>query len=655
MVCVSIAGRDIDGIIEIVDGKDVDMAEVRLDLCPISDDDITELFSCTDKPLVATCRAGEKYSKKAALLRLENAINSGSCYADIELEASISVRKRLAGDAYKSGTTLICSYHNYEETPSTEELIRKAQQCLETGDIAKLAVMAHSQEDVDRVKALYTKFAPGQLIAFCMGEEGRRSRIDALSLGAPFSYAALDEAESVAPGQWPYQQMNREVYGEAGRIENDVVAPAAKSFAQRAIIAAALSEGRSTLTGYSPCDDSENAIRVAGLLGAKITREGDRLEIECVGGRELELKSICTGESGLLTRLMIPVLSKICKTPVTVEGQGTLLKRPLKGAAATMAAYGVELHSESEEIRVPVEIRSNMVAGDSEVSGSEGSQLISGLLMSLPLCEKDSTLYVTEPKSIPYLFMTVDVLRNFGIGIKCELEGDEEFMASQDPNKCSAMRFEIKGGQSYKPAEFAIEGDWSGAANFLVAGALYGGVHMSGLDTDSLQADMAIMEVLSMAGASISQEEDGEINLLRTPLLGFEADLNNSPDIFPITALLAAFCTGETRLHGVKRLASKESDRASAIAGMLSQMGVKVRIADDTMTIEGESIQARRISGHLLKGGEYTSHHDHRMAMALKVASLAADGPIVIDDTACEAKSYPGFMEAFDKWASKLA
>jgi 3-phosphoshikimate 1-carboxyvinyltransferase len=159
------------------------------------------------------------------------------------------------------------------------------------------------------------------------------------------------------------------------------------------------------------------------------------------------------------------------------------------------------------------------------------------------------------------------------------------------------------------------------------------------------------MDILMDAGASLSQLDGdrGNITVQRAPLKAFRVDASNCPDLFPIISVLAAFCQGTSRLAGVGRLANKESDRARAILEMLTQMGVRACVEGDEMVIEGHSLAQRLLDNCLLKGGLYTSHHDHRMVMALKVASLGADGPISIDDEQCVAKSFPQFHEIFDK------
>ena len=367
--------------------------------------------------------------------------------------------------------------------------------------------------------------------------------------------------------------------------------------------------------------------------------------------QDLGLQLLNVGESGLLARLCIPVLSAVNGIPFALEGYGTLTRRPMNAAASIMAAFGVLIgnleESAGREIRVPLTVKGRLIPGSAEVSGESGSQLISGLLMALPLCAKDSSLYVTEPRSIPYMYITLDVLRHFGISTRSEMEGDADLLENEDWSGCTGISFKVHGGQNYKAADLAIESDWSAAANFLVAGAIYGSAEVEGLDMKSIQADLAVVDVLLEAGALVSQLEDGTVCVRRSPLLGFSFDLNHAPDLFPIAAVLAAFSAGESRLAGLNRLAGKESDRAAAIIEMLHQMGVEAEAEGDVLVIQGESLTGRLLNGRLLKGGAYTSRHDHRMAMALRVAALGADGPIVIDDEACVAKSFPEFFKVF--------
>jgi 3-phosphoshikimate 1-carboxyvinyltransferase len=379
---------------------------------------------------------------------------------------------------------------------------------------------------------------------------------------------------------------------------------------------------------------------------------------------------------------MIPLMAQISGNPVTFTGEKTLLGRPLTGAKEILDIFAVESScpsstssgQDSEVLRVPLTVKGPLKPGRTDISGKHGSQLISGLLMALPFAERNSTVIVHEPKSIPYMFITLEILKKFGIKTGNEMLGGRDFLESNgDWSLCTEMVFKIKGGQKFNAADIDLEGDWSAAANFLVAGAIFGKAQIKGLDTTSLQADLCIMDILMDAGASLSQTDGdrGDITVQRAPLKSFSVDASNCPDLFPIISVLAAFCQGTSRLAGVGRLANKESDRAQAIVEMLTGMGVKVEIEGDEMVIEGHSL-TRRLLGHkggcldcdrgdnadsrgdspgLLKGGEYTSRHDHRMVMALKVASLGADSPIIIDDEACVGKSFPQFHEIFDMLA----
>lgn len=796
MICTTIQNKTIDEIYAILESGDVEMAEIRLDSCPLTMDEIEELFSTSDVPLVATCRINAVKERLSQTLaghtrgngtsrnaqhgtlqenisedlqvdrngtsyenrqghehagrqetgshqqddrklemkasqevesKLITAIHAGAAFVDLEIEAPPMMSKRLRRETRENGTVFVRSYHDFNGTDSVEALKALTEKCFAIGaDIAKIVTMAapctgdNQSPDVDRVLSLYDHFDPAKLIAFAMGDAGKTSRIQCLAKGSPFTYASLNEADTAAPGQMTTREMRSIIYGNcvnvnaagtaadrlsachlnADRLQTpeatveatandtsdateassdidngpgaaEIQMPSSKSFAQRAIIAAALAEGTTTLNGYSPCGDNESAISVARALGAEVTvglaykegkvvKDSSTLTIKGRGAAALVPEAINAGESGLLARLMIPLMAVLGDGNATVSGEGTLTRRPLKDARDIMGAFGVRLETisgtgqePSSEVHVPLTISGKLEGGKVTVSGSGGSQLISGLLMALPLLQEDTVIRLTEPKSIPYLFITMDVLKAFGVKIWCDMEGGPEFAESQDWNDCTEIVLHIKGGQSYKATDMDIEGDWSSAANFLVAGAIFGKVNVSGLDTKSLQADLSIMDILMEAGASLSQMGDddprGVIHVQKAPLNAFDVDANNCPDLFPVAAILAAFCQGTSRIAGVGRLANKESDRAQAILSMLVQLGVKARISGDKMIIEGHSLAQRCLTGHLLKGGNYTSSHDHRMVMALKVAELGADGPIVIDDIECVSKSFPTFMELFGK------
>ena len=724
MICTTIQNKNLAQIAQALEG--CEMAEIRLDRCDLSLKDIEECFT-SDVPLVATCRLADLMATEPSLQdesltpqsreikaaqiaekRLCKAIEAGARYVDVEIEAPKQMSKRVRNVAHESGTVFIRSYHNFEGTDSLEALKAIVEKCFYHGaDLVKVVTVAHGPEDVERVMSLYES-ADANLIAFCMGEAGRASRVECLRRGAPYTYAALSEAEAAAPGQMATEDMKAAVYGDYRFISPATAfsMPASKSFAQRAIIAAALADGVSHLRGYTPCGDSEAAIQVAQKLGAEVEKKGSELVIKGISASLGSLEQdLHVGESGLLTRMMIPLMAQLCEGPVQITGEKTLLNRPLTGAREIMEAFGasvasassavasadssVDSSAEVEPVRVPLTVQGPLAATRAEVSGKHGSQIISGLLMALPFSQKNTSLIVREPKSIPYMFITVEVLKKFGIKVGNDMLGGRDFIESGgDWSLCTEIVFKVKGGQKYKAADIDLEGDWSAAANFLVAGALFGKLQMQGLDTTSLQADLSIMDILMDAGASLSQlvGDRGDITVQRAPLQAVGVEASNCPDLFPIISVLAAFCQGTSRIAGVGRLANKESDRAKAIVDMLTQMGVTTCVEGDELVIEGHSLAQRllnraaaagpgpvagsvagsgpaagpvagpaSVAGSvsaagpgLLRGGEFTSHHDHRMVMALKVASLGADSPIVIDDEACVSKSFPQFLDMFE-------
>ena len=672
MICTTIQNRTAGQIVEAL--KHCGMAEIRLDRCSLSAKEIEDVFT-SDVPLVATCRISEVMTSEPSLQdpsltdqsrevkamqiaerRLIKAVEAGARYVDVEIEAPKQMSKRVRQAAHENGTVFIRSYHDFEGTDSIPALKALVEKCRYHGaDMVKLVTTARCAEDVERVMSLYewARTEGIDLIAFCMGDAGRESRLECLKRGAPYTYAALTAEEAAAPGQMPASEMHKAVYGGFNFISSGPLEmPVSKSFAQRAVIAAALADGESHLKGYTPCGDNEAALQVARNLGAEVTVDGTDVTIKGISASMgcLDMKELHVGESGLLTRMMIPLMAQLCPGPVDFSGEKTLLGRPLTGAAEIMKAFDAGISP--DPVCVPLTVSGPLKSGRAEISGKHGSQLISGLLMALPFAERNSSLIVHEPKSIPYMFITLEVLKKFGIKIGNDMLGGRDFLESDgDWSLCTEMVFKVRGGQKYKAADIVLEGDWSAAANFLVAGAVFGKAELSGLDTTSLQADLSIMDILMDAGASLSQLDGdrGNITVQRAPLKAVSVDASNCPDLFPIISVLAAFCQGTSRFSGVGRLANKESDRAAAITGMLTSMGVDASIDGDDLVIVGEPLAQRIMNGNLLKGGKYSSHHDHRMVMALKVASLGADGPIEIDDEGCVAKSFPQFHDIFSQ------
>lgn len=238
--------------------------------------------------------------------------------------------------------------------------------------------------------------------------------------------------------------------------------------------------------------------------------------------------------------------------------------------------------------------------------------------MALPCLNKDSFLSLHNPVSVPYLQLTEEVLRTFGVSI------------SRDNN----YSYTIPGNQVYNPVEIHAEGDWSGAAFPLAMGALCGTVTVTGLNMYSTQADRKIIDILTDIGAAVEFSNDS-ITVSSNAITAFSCDLTNAPDLFPILAALAAHCIGISTIKGVHRLRGKESDRAAVLAQEFAKLGVALTVDNDTMHIVGGRV----------RGGIIDSHNDHRIAMAGAVLALRAEGAVSITQSECVNKSYPRFWE----------
>ncbi len=402
-----------------------------------------------------------------------------------------------------------------------------------------------------------------------------------------------------------------------GSANGTITPPSSKSYAQRAIALALLAEGRTTLRNIEFCKDTRSAISCIEALGAKVSYL-DESAIAIDGGLHPVTDTLMVGESGLATRLFTPIAS-LNSTPICIKGEGTLLHRPMMMMIEPLRRLGVEVRDGGGHL--PIEVKGPIHGGNIEVDGSFSSQFITGLLLALPLAKEDTTLHVRSAVSTPYIDMTIDTAKRFGVEIMHH-EGDYS-------------EFYIEGGQKYAPADLAIEGDWSGASTMLVAGAISGRVTVKNLSTLSKQADTAICRALERAGAGIIIEGDS-ITVTKRRLRSFTFDATNSPDLFPALAALAAAAHGQSTIIGTQRLLHKESDRAETIRQEYEKLGIEVDISEENvMKIRGGEIHPATVF----------SHNDHRIAMSLAVSALRCKGDVTIENAECVEKSYPTFFE----------
>jgi 3-phosphoshikimate 1-carboxyvinyltransferase len=400
---------------------------------------------------------------------------------------------------------------------------------------------------------------------------------------------------------------------EPSAIKGTLKAPASKSMTQRAIAAALLADGQSIIHNPSYCDDSLAAMSIAVGLGARVEPQVNELKIN--GSAVLKEPKLNCGESGLAIRMFSPIAA-LYPAEIKMVGANSLKKRPMFMIEEALNQLGVKCTSSGGFL--PLTIEGPIVGGHCEIDGSVSSQLLTGLLMALPLAAGNSEIRVNNLKSKPYIDMTIQILKSFGISVE---------------NRDYSL-FRIQGNQKYIPQSYTVEGDWSGGAFLLVAGAINGQLCVGGLRSDSMQSDKLIVNALENAGAHITSGEN-QIEITSSELKAFEFDATESPDLFPPLVALASYCEGISTIKGVSRLIYKESDRAKALQEEFGKMGIKIEIHNDLMFVIGGKPQGARVE----------SHDDHRIAMAIAVSSLGATGKVSIRDSQCVAKSYPGFFD----------
>ena len=372
----------------------------------------------------------------------------------------------------------------------------------------------------------------------------------------------------------------------------------------------------------SRCDDALSAAGIVQALGAVVEWGGDRVVVS-PNAKSREDVLDC-GESGLCARLFAPIAA-LGGRETRLAGRGSLLRRPLGPIDGPLAALGAAAASAGGFL--PLTVKGPLRGGRAVVDGSTSSQFVSGLLMALPRAESNSVLEVRNLTSIPYVELTLRMLAEFGVAVAHE----------------GFRTFRIPGRQTYARTEYRVEGDWSGAAFLLTAAALAGSVRVTGLDPGSSQPDRRILDVLDEAGATVRISDAG-VEVARNPLRSFEIDAAHCPDLVPVLVPLAARARGLSVIGGADRLASKESDRANALIREFGSLGVDIHAKQGRLLVRGGAIRAGRVD----------SHGDHRIAMALAVAGLAAEGPVAIDGAECVRKSYPGFFEVLRTLGGKL-
>lgn len=396
--------------------------------------------------------------------------------------------------------------------------------------------------------------------------------------------------------------------------------PASKSHSQRVLACSLINKEKTIIFGLGNSDDEQGLFQLISEMGAEIERIDGKIIIEGVELNNQTELNLNFGESGLAARMMTPILAN-ANGLINLNGHGSLLNRPMNQFDEVFKRLGVDFASYSG--RLPYKIHGPLKPQNIQIDGALSSQYITGLILGYvasPLLRTE-IIEVLNPTSIPYIELTLEVLRNFGV----ELEFKDN-------------KIQFAGPYKFKETEISIEGDWSSASFFMVAGAILGDITIRGLNLNSKQADRKVLEALRDFGADLLLENG--VRIIKNQSKVFDFDATHCPDLFPPLAVLASFANGESRIKGVSRLIYKESNRAVTIQSELTKMGAKISIVGDEMLIQGiENVNSAEIN----------PHGDHRIAMSCAIMALKADKPTTIQDSEVVNKSFPDFYNFLGK------
>ena len=413
------------------------------------------------------------------------------------------------------------------------------------------------------------------------------------------------------------------------KLRGEINIPPSKSYSHRAVIAAALADGESRIGNLNFSVDIQTTTDIMRNFGAVIEQGEDYLKIEGNKGNVvIENNYIQCNESGSTIRFIIPIALSKNNGQLTIDGKGKLVERPLDTYYKIFDKQGVEYRTTNGKL--PLYVEGELKADTFEVEGNISSQFITGLLYTLPLLDGDSEIIIKGPlESKGYVDLTLKILEMAGVEIKNN----------------NYKSFQVKGNQTYKEFDYTVEGDYSQVAFWIVAGILSEEINCKNVYKDSLQGDRAIVEIVQKMGANL-EINDKNIKVFPGETKGTVIDVSQCPDIAPILTVLAALSEGETRIINGERLRIKESDRITSMRTELNKLGADIREEGDTLIING----VKELEG----GVAVDSWNDHRVAMALAIASIKCKNPILITGAGAVRKSYPNFWNDFVSMGGKI-
>ncbi len=417
-------------------------------------------------------------------------------------------------------------------------------------------------------------------------------------------------------------------------IAASIRVPGSKSITNRALLLAAMADGRSNISGAGLNDDTRRMAAALGTLGFDLTVDeaGARITVDGRGGVvPAHGGDLDAGGAGTAMRFLLGFLT-LGRGHFRLDGNQRMRERPIGPLLDALAALGAPVRAERENGCPPVIIEvgeGGVRGGAARIDAALSSQFVSALLMPAPLWPRGLKLMVTGEAAQPFITMTLRLMERWGAS-----------------GTMRSGEIVVPGGQRYTAQpNFEVEPDASSASYFAAAAALVGGsVMLVGLSADSVQGDIAFMKLLERMGAHVEWREDGVKVSGRGTLSGADVAMGGMPDLVPTLAAIAPFCSSPTRIRGVSFIRHHESDRLRALATELHRLGASVHECEDGMLIEPSQIGAAAVD----------TYDDHRIAMAFAVAGLKTAG-ISIRNPGCVSKTYPNFFRDLARLSSPQA
>lgn len=406
------------------------------------------------------------------------------------------------------------------------------------------------------------------------------------------------------------------LYINPGSISGCIEIVGSKSHMQRALLAAYMASGETRISNICNSTDSQFCIGVIKSLGTNVKQYNNMLYIQ---KGDLSCSNVIhCGESGFCFRASAAIVA-LMDQKITLVRSGSLVNRPMDMVVKQLRYLGAHC-TVDDTITGAITIRGPLIGGKYLIDSTISSQFLSGLLLALPNVSQDSELEVIGLQRSSYIRMTIDVMSKFGVNVQSD---------------ANLSCFRIKGYQAYCANDIVIEGDWSGAAFFIAAGAIAGDITITGLQHDSVQSDREILKVLEISGVKFYWDKQ-KLHIIQGELSAFDFDASNCPDLVPTLVALACCANGKSRITGISCLKYKESDRGAVLVSELSAMGANIKMYGEVIEI---------IGGQLMGGVVVDPHNDHRIAMACAVAGLKARYGVSIKNEVCVHKSYPTFFQ----------